>query len=156
MKCFPIVYQHDAMMCGIACLQMICKYYGKSYSTEYLSGLCGTTVEGVSLFGLRVAANKLGFNAVGLKLTVPDLSKVMLPCIVHWNQNHFVVLYKVKGDTFYVANPSIGLTTYKKDEFRQSWISSVESDGEKGVSMFIGTYQFFLYTSGKCSKEWLR
>ena len=108
-----IIYQHDSMQCGIACLQMICGYYGKKYSSEYLSKLCFATTEGVSMLGINDAANTLGFHTLCVKIATKDLEKVPLPCILHWNQNHFIVLYKVKnGKKFYVADPGKGLVTY--------------------------------------------
>ena len=109
---FPLYIQHDAMQCGIACLQMICKYYGKEYTLARLSELCFATNEGVSMLGISQAAEKLELHTVCGRATTDQLGKVQLPCIVYWNQNHFVVLYKVKktrkGCRYYVADPGKG------------------------------------------------
>ena len=90
---FPLYIQHDAMQCGIACLQMICKYYGKEYTLARLSELCFATNEGVSMLGISQAAEKLELHTVCGRATTDQLGKVQLPCIVYWNQNHFVILY---------------------------------------------------------------
>ena len=118
MRIFPIVIQHDSMQCGIACLQMVCKYFGREYSSYSLSKLCFATTEGVSL-----------------------------PSILHWNQNHFVVLYKVKKEKkFYIADPGKGLVVYNLDEFKQHWISTKSKGEDKGIAMFLETTPaFFTY-----------
>ena len=84
------------MQCGIACLQMVCKYFGRDYPMGSLSKLCFATTEGVSLLSLNEAATTLGLPMTCARATTTALSDVPLPCILHWNQNHFVVLYKVK------------------------------------------------------------
>lgn len=130
MKCFSIVYQHDSMLCGVACLKMICKYFGREYSSDSLSKLCFATTEGVSMLGINETAKTLGIETVCAKATPKELCETPLPCILHWNQNHFVVLYKVKkGKKFYVADPGKGKTTYNLEDFKQHWIST-RSNGE--------------------------
>lgn len=89
MKRFPIVHQHDSMLCGIACLQMICKYFGREYSSDSLSKLCFATTEGVSILGINETAKTLGLDTTCAKASVEELGEVPLPCILHWNQNHF-------------------------------------------------------------------
>lgn len=135
------------MQCGIACLQMICGYYGKKYSSEYLSKLCFATTEGVSMLGINDAANTLGFHTFCGKIATKELEKVPLPCILHWNQNHFIVLYKVKnGKKFYVADPGKGLVTYDLDEFKKHWVSTKSNGEAKGIAMFLETTPaFFTY-----------
>ena len=142
-----IIYQHDSMQCCIVCLQMICGYYGKKYSSEYLSKLCFATTEGVSMLGINDAANTLGFHTLCVKIATKDLEKVPLPCILHWNQNHFIVLYKVKnGKKFYVADPGKGLVTYGLDEFKKHWVSTKSNGESKGIAMFLETTPaFFTY-----------
>ena len=88
--------QSDSMMCGIACLQMICKYYGKDLNQTFLSEMCSATHEGVSLLGINNVATEIGFKTVRGRISVNGLTKGDFPCILHWNQNHFVLLYKVK------------------------------------------------------------
>ena len=147
MNVFRVGFQHDSMQCGIACLQMVCKYFGREYSLDSLSKLCFATTEGVSLLGINEAANTLGLHTTSARATTTVLSDAPLPCILHWNQNHFVVLYKVKkGKKFYVADPGKGLVTYSLDEFKQHWTSTKSNGEDKGIAMFLETTPaFFTY-----------
>ena len=135
------------MQCGIACLQMVCKYFGREYTLDSLSKLCFATAEGVSLLGINEAANTLGLHTTCARATTMVLGEVPLPCILHWNQNHFVVLYKVKkGKNFYVADPGKGLVVYTLEEFKQHWISTNSNGEDKGIAMFLETTPaFFTY-----------
>lgn len=104
---------------------MICKYFGREYSLDSLSKLCFATTEGVSMLGINEAANTLGLHTVSARATTTMFGEAPLPCILHCNQNHFVVLYKVKkGKKFYIADPGKGKTTYNLEEFRRHWIST--------------------------------
>ena len=153
MTCFQGVKQHDSMQCGVACLQMVSRYFGREYSLHFLSDICFATNEGVSMLGISEAANEIGLHSVCTRATVEELSKVSLPCILHWNQNHFVVLYKVKrGKKFYIADPGKGLITYNIDEFKSHWISTRSNGEEKGVAMFLQTTPLF-YTCNKDVSE---
>lgn len=149
MSKFPFVRQRDSMQCGIACLQMICVHYGKKYSQDFLSNICYATTEGVSLLGIKDAAAKIGFYTISGRLTIDELSSATLPCILHWNQNHFVVLYKVKkGSKFYIADPGKGLISYTIGEFKQHWIEVGQGEGEKGIAMFLEPTQDFYENAG--------
>ena len=131
---FPITFQHDSMQCGIACLQMICKHFGREYSLDFLSKLCFATNEGVSLLGIDDAANKLGLKTLCVKASMDELDKISLPAILHWNQKHFVVLYKIKkGRKYYIADPGKGLTTHTNKEMQEHWLST----NSKGVAMML-------------------
>ena len=148
MKHFSL--QHDSMQCGVACLQMVSRYFGREYSLHFLSDICFATSEGVSMLGISEAANEIGLHSVCARATVEELSNVSLPCILHWNQNHFVVLYKVKrGKKFYIADPGKGLITYNIDEFKSHWISTRSNGEEKGVAMFLQTTPLFY----SCNKD---
>ena len=142
---FPIVYQKDSMQCGIACLAAVSEYYGKKYSLNFLENFCFATTEGVSLKGLEEAAQILGFRTHAGKVPLHSLKKLPLPCILHWNQNHFVVLYKIakKGNLFHIADPGRGLISYSLEEFTRCW-GSTETNGEtKGIAMFVQPTQKF-------------
>jgi ATP-binding cassette, subfamily B, bacterial len=153
MKHFPITYQHDSMQCGIACLQMVCKFFDRDYSLNYLSKLCFATAEGVSLLSINEVANTLGLHTICSRVGVKVFEKKALPCILHWDQNHFVVLYKVKrGKKFYIADPGKGLITYNIDEFKSHWISTRSNGEEKGVAMFLQTTPLF-YSCNKGVSE---
>ena len=143
MSRFHFIKQHDAMQCGIACLAMICRYYGKNYSLATLSEICHATNEGVSLLSISDAAEQLGMHTIIGYSSVAKLSKVTLPCILHWNQNHFVVLYKIKRGKYYVADPGKGLIKYSESEFVQHWISIRRDNEDKGVAMFIKPTSLF-------------
>ena len=147
MKTDWVYCQHDSMQCGITCLRMVCKYFGREYSLNSLSKLCFATTEGVSMLGINEAANTLGLHTISARATVTMLGEKTLPCILHWNQNHFVVLYKVKkGKKFYVADPGKGLVTYGLEEFKQHWISTSSNGEDKGIAMFLETTPaFFTY-----------
>lgn len=135
---FHFVKQLDAMQCGVACLAMICKYYNNAYSIETLSEICSVSKEGVSLQAMISTAEKLGFNSVCGKTTIEQIVNISKPCILHWNQNHFVVLYKVeKKNKFHIADPGKGLICYSLENFKKHWISSLSNGQEKGIVMFI-------------------
>ena len=135
------IKQHDSMQCGIACLAMVCHYYGKSLILSDIEKLCTITIEGISLYGISEVAKKIGFDTISANMSIEDFNNVQFPCILHWNQNHFVVLYKVKkGQMFYIADPGKGLVTYTTDEFKQHWI---EIGRDKGIAMFLEPTQTF-------------
>ena len=133
--------QHDQMDCGPACLSMIASKYGKKYSLQYLRDNSFLTREGVSLLGLTEASKKIGFDTLSAKLTIEKLidEKQTLPCILHWNQNHFVVLKKItrniftKKHYFHLADPAHGFIKLDEIKFKNSWIV----DDNKGVSLFL-------------------
>lgn len=140
MKRFSLFQQHDTMQCGIACLQMICKYFKKELSIEILSQCCFATVEGVSLKSINDAAISLGFHTMGGYVKLPELQRAPLPCILHWNQNHFVILYQIHGKKrriYCIADPAKGYIKLKEKDFLQSWISTFKNEEEKGIALFL-------------------
>lgn len=130
---FPNYTQPGTMDCGATCLRMICAYYGKQYNIEYIRNLCSQSKNGVSLLGLKKAAISLGFNAVGLRCSLDDLQALPLPCILHWNQSHFVVLYKVskrKDKYIYHISDPIGYRfKFTIDDLTQCWINLETKNG---------------------------
>lgn len=142
MRKFPFYKQHDSMQCEISCLQMVCKHHGRYYSQEKLSHYCFASNEGVSLLGISEAASQLGFRTICGKMTLEQLNKVPLPCILHWNQNHFVVLYKINQKKnhktkYHIADPGKGLIRYDRIDFSDNWYSTLSSGEEKGIAMII-------------------
>ena len=134
---FPLYRQHDSMLCGITCLQMVCKYYRVYLIPDYLQKLCQEGKEGISLATLKLGAEELGFKCLCGVANSEELSK-SLPCILHWNQNHFVVLYKVKkGKVFYIADPGKGLVKFGLEEFKKHWVSTQSGGEAKGIAMFL-------------------
>ena len=144
MHSFPLTLQHDSMQCGIACLQMICKYFGRDYTLSALSRYCFATTEGVSLLGISEAADILGLHTLSARATVDELAENPQPAILHWNQNHFVVLYRVKkGRKFYISDPAKGHITYGYDEFIAHWASTLSYGRPAGIVMFFETTPAF-------------
>ena len=146
LKFFP---QHDQMDCGPACLAMISSYYGKDFGLQYLRNKSFITREGVSLLGISEASKKIGFSDISAKLNADDFDNGLLPCILHWNQNHFVVLYKISKNiftgklTYKIADPGHGFISINEEKFKKSWLS----DGEKGVALFLEpTEEFYKQT----------
>lgn len=131
--------QHDQMDCGPACLAMVSSYYGKEFGLQYLRDKSFITREGVSLLGISEAAEKIGFKHFSAKLNTEDFQNELYPCILHWNQNHFVVLYKISKNIFTgkpvykIADPGHGFISLSEEKFKKSWLS----DGEKGVALFL-------------------
>lgn len=146
---FKFIAQQDSMGCGVACLNMICRFYGKKIDMQLLYKLCAPTVEGVSIFGMSNAAKQIGFTTFIGNVDIEDLDDENLPAILHWNQNHFVVLYKVKNKSkFYIADPAKGLINYDILEFENHWKSSDCSDSNtKGIAMFLEPNEQFICDS---------
>ena len=134
---FPFVKQPDAMDCGPACLKMVSAFYKKNFSLETIRRKCYITREGVSFLGLSEAAESLGFKTLGVKISFEMLEeKVPLPCVVHWRQRHFIVVYKIRKDTVWAADPAFGLVRYTREEFMRNWASTL-SDGKPAGLVLI-------------------
>jgi ATP-binding cassette, subfamily B, bacterial len=122
---FYFLYQLDQMDCGPTCLHMISRHYGKRINLEQLRNLTEIGKEGVNLLGISNAAEKIGYRTMAVQISAKAVSNdAQLPCILHWQQNHFVVLYKAKRNTFYIADPAKGLLQLSKKEFNDKWLSS--------------------------------
>lgn len=126
------------MDCGPTCLRMITKHYGKNISLESLREKTQIGREGVNLLGTSEAAEAIGFRTVAAKLTLKQLvNEAILPAILHWNQNHFVVLYKRKKNKFFVADPGLGLIEYSTRDFKTHWISDKDENNEEGIALML-------------------
>ena len=140
---FPFYTQFDTMDCGPACLRMIAKYYGRHYSLQTLRDRSFVTREGVSMLGISDAAESIGMRAFGVRITMEQLGEeANLPCILHWNQDHFVVLYRVrrnrKGDfTFYIADPASQIVCYGKQELEKCWITLRQNGVATGTALLL-------------------
>ncbi|MDR3287573.1 MAG: peptidase domain-containing ABC transporter, partial [Prevotellaceae bacterium] len=134
---FPFYSQHDSMDCGATCLRLISKHYGKHYSSQFLREKSFITREGVSMLGISEAAESIGFRTQGVKISLEQLKTVPLPCILHWNQAHFVVLYKVKKDKFYISDPVGEKYVLKKDELLKCWASTVTDGEQTGTALLL-------------------
>jgi ATP-binding cassette subfamily B protein len=145
-KQFPFYKQHDAMDCGPTCLRMVAKHYGKSYSLQFLREQSFITREGVSLLGISEAAENIGFKTFSAKITFEQLDEeANLPCILHWNQKHFVVLppqdydRSKKRDKILIADPAHGLVKIHKETFLRSW----KGNGNEGIVLMLEPTQAF-------------
>ncbi|WP_136465407.1 peptidase domain-containing ABC transporter [Flagellimonas onchidii] len=143
---FPFFKQRDRMDCGPTCIKMIAMFYGKSFTLEDLKKKSWLTSEGATFGGLSEAAENIGFNSIAASIDLVSLKKeVRLPCIVHWRQRHFVVLYKIRKKVFHLADPAYGLIKYSEKEFLESWIGKYEKrDNDCGnILMLEPTPKFF-------------
>ena len=141
-----VTFQHDTMQCGIACLKMICRHFGKEVSLSFLSKMCSCTNEGTSLLSISEAASTIGLKTASYKLSIYDLRKIRTPCILYWNQNHFVVLYKiVNNKRYFIADPAKGRLLCGVKELETYWTYRDTSHNAKGIVMcFYPTKKFYL------------
>lgn len=139
MRRFTLFIQPDQMLCGPTCLRMIAKHYGRSISFEKIAKLTETTRTGSNLQNIADAAENIGFRTLGVKIDFNKLKEdAPLPCIVHWNQNHFVVIYNIKKGVVYVADPGHGLLNYTQQEFISHWIGqNTNATTEEGIALLL-------------------
>ena len=137
MKHFPHFTQHDVMDCGPTCLRMVAAFHGKRYSLEGLREKSFITREGVSMLGISEAAEKIGFRSICVQVGFEKLKEAPLPCIIHWNQQHFVVVYKLNDKHVWVADPEAGKLKYTKEEFCNCWLSSRKNEEDTGVALLL-------------------
>src|SRR5690606_13944484 len=135
---FPHYKQPDAKDCGPTCLRIIAKHYGKLISLQEIREISETTREGSNLLKLSDAAEAIGFKSIGVKIDYNQLKDVPLPCIVHWNKNHFVVVYAIKKGVVHISDPSYGLITYTVNEFVPRWIGNNATEHTKeGIALLL-------------------
>jgi ATP-binding cassette subfamily B protein len=125
----------DQMDCGATCLRIIFKHFGRVIPIQRIRKLCQTTNIGVNLLGVSEAAEQLGFRTYGIRLNLDQLQEIELPCILHWNQNHFVVLYRIANKKYYISDPAAGLLSYDEREFTRNWFASREMHA--GLSLIL-------------------
>lgn len=134
---FPFYRQLDEMDCGPTCLRMIFRFYGKAYSLPFLRERCHIEKTGVSLLGMADCAESLGMRTLAVKIPLSKLPEVPLPCIAHWRQNHFVVIYKVTKTKVFIADPAYGLITYTHADFKQAWAHARRDQEEAGILLLM-------------------
>ena len=171
---FPNYLQPDAMDCGPTCLRIVAKHFGRHYNLETLRNLTWKTREGVSLLTISDAAEKIGFRTQGARINIDKLSEIPLPAIIHWNQYHFVVLYKIKkaksffsfsspsgggreGASYYVSDPAHGLVVYNQEEFLKCWASTEQNGIAAGIALLLEpTAEFYKEEGEKVNKTGFR
>lgn len=147
MKKFPNYIQADTKDCGPTCLKIVAKYYGKTIHIQQLRDFSETTREGSNLLFLSEAAEKIGFRTLGVKIDLESLHEAPLPCVLHWNKEHYVVLYAIKKDTYYISDPAFGLLQYSKEEFIKFWIgNNASSTTQEGIALLLDTTPVFYDT----------
>jgi len=141
---FTHYQQHDAMDCGPTCLRMVARHYGRTFSIQKLREATQIGKEGVSLLGISEAAESIGFKTLAVKVPFTQLEKdAPLPCIVHWKQNHFVVVYQIKKNQVYVADPALGLIKYSYVEFESQWAPTIVEGERIGIALLLEPTQRF-------------
>lgn len=138
MKKFPNFKQTESKDCGPTCIKITAKFYGKIINIQALREYSETTRDGSNLLMLSDAAEKIGFRTIGIKRSLQKLEEVPLPCILHWNKNHYVVLYKKKKGIYYISDPAIGLIEYSQEEFLKFWIgNNANETTEEGIALLL-------------------
>jgi ATP-binding cassette subfamily B protein len=138
MRNFPFFKQLDGTDCGPSCLRMIAKYHGKNFSLQRLRDSSFLTRNGVSLLGISDAAESIGLRSIGARISFSQMKEeVPLPCIVHWKENHFVVVFAVKGDKVHVADPAYGIIKYSIQEFLKGWTNNPDPLTAKGLCLLL-------------------
>lgn len=151
---FPFYKQLDASDCGVACLRMIARHYGRYYSSEYLRELAYLDREGVSLMGIADAAEKIGLRTLGVKTSFTRLQNDLpLPCIAHWKQNHFIVVYRIANGKVYVADPAIGKLQLTEQEFMNDWFSGVYQTEPQGILLLLEPTPEFYEREGEDQRQ---
>lgn len=147
---YPIHRQLDGHDCGPTCLLMIADFYGRRFSKEYLRGLCSIGKGGVSLLGISNAAERIGMRTMAVKVTYNRLhQEMMLPCIVHWRGDHFVVVYKITSRKVWVGDPERGMMVYSRSQFLEGWLpdgtgTHANSNEGKGIVLMLeATPEFY-------------
>ena len=135
--------------CGPTCLRMVAKHYGRNLSAQELREAAEIGKDGVSMLGIAQAAERVGFKSLGVKVNLEKLKKeAPLPCIVHWGQNHFIVVYKITsknspllwrgvGGEVHVADPAKGLIKYTEEEFESNWATTIVDGERMGVALLL-------------------
>ncbi len=148
MKKFPSYIQADFKDCGPTCLKIVAKHYGKSINIQLLRSFSETTREGSNLLFLSDAAEKIGFRTLGVKLNLERLHDASLPCILHWNKGHYVVLYGIKKSKYLISDPAFGLIEYDQKDFIKFWIgNNADNFTQEGIALLIEPAPDFFQTS---------
>jgi len=154
MSNFPFYKQLDKMDCGPTCLRMVSKFYGKSISLESLRNYSKISKEGVSLLGISKAAEKIGFKTIGVTISYKQLlNEISYPCIIHWNQNHFVVVTNIINNSkITIADPAEGLIEYNISDFLKHWLAANEYNEQKGIALLLEPTPSFYHQENEKNK----
>ena len=117
----PVVRQFDAADCGVAALASVARFYGRSVSVTFLRDVAGTESEGTTLHGLCAAASAIGFEAHPMKVSQDRFDTIDLPVVIHWDKNHWVVLYQVDEHSAIIGDPALGVRKVTREQLQDSW-----------------------------------
>lgn len=151
-----VVFQLNQMDCGPACIATVGTHYGKNINLDFIRNHCFPEKDGISMSSLIYAAKGIGFKTQVAKMGVENLDNDLLPCILHWNKNHYVVLNKIFQDfftkkrKFKIADPSHGFVTLGEDKFKNSWVSNAN----KGIALFLEPTLDFYSKKFPCEANW--
>ena len=138
MNRFPNYRQLDGKDCGPTCIQIIAKSYGKFIAIQDIRNLSSISKEGLSLHELGLTADRLGLKSLPVKATLSNLQeKIPLPCIAHWGNKHYIVVYKTSEKFIFVSDPMLGLVKYSKGEFEKRWIGLDSENSAKGILLLL-------------------
>lgn len=144
------------MDCGPTCLRMIAQYHGRHYNLETLRQMSGFSKSGVSLYAIGETAEKIGFRTRGVRISYDQLTDIRLPGIVHWDQNHFVVITAIKGkgnkQQVSIADPAKGMLHYNKQEFLDHWLPSGD-ETDTGIMLILEPTPKFYEEPGEKEKK---
>lgn len=147
------------MDCGPTCIRIIAKHYGRNYSLQRLREISGINRQGVSLLGISEAAEKIGFRTTGIRVNVDKLLEIELPCIIHWQQKHFVVLFEITSRSaankriFHISDPARGLIHYTEAEFLKCWLSTQNNGYSEGIALTLSPSPEFYAQGGDPNKS---
>ena len=123
MKSFPFYLQSNVKDCGPTCLRMIAEYYGKKFDFSKMANISKINHKGSSLLDIMNAAKKIGIESKGLAVDITILKSLNLPVILHWDTDHFVILFKIKKDIYFIADPAIGILRLGISDFLGHWVN---------------------------------
>ncbi len=153
---FHFTHQLDAMQCGIACMHMVCRHFGKNIPMSVLEKMCPPTSDGTSILGIVKTLQKIGFDTECGKTNIKCLYNLPQPCILHWENRHFVILYKTrtirKKEIFYIADPAKGLLKYGMDILQEKWASNT-APGKGVVITLCPNERFYKVSEYECQDK---
>jgi ATP-binding cassette subfamily B protein len=147
-KNFPFFHQLERLDCGATCLRMVARYYNRYYSLEFLRELTYMGKQGVSLLEISDAAEAIGMQTLAVRVSYERLIKdVPLPCIVHWEEDHFMVVYRANEQQVWIADPAEGKYQLSREEFLAGW--GIEEENKEGVVLVLEPTPEFYHREGE-------
>ena len=131
------IRQKDSMDCGVAALAMATQWFGREYPREVLEASCRPTTQGVNLRAIAETADSIGLKSRAMRMGIDDLAALTTPCILHWDQTHFVLLYGYRRGKFLVADPAKGLVRYTPGELADHWVSTSSNGVDRGIGLVL-------------------